>query len=94
MDSLSFSKLLKEVDFNGVKSKVGILSDEDFKFNSSLKNYFLSDTLDSNVYLYNGSLVSSRVNVKRNVRSCLGISKDLNIISGNGSKLAPFIVEV
>ncbi len=94
LDSLSFSKLLKEVDFNGVKSKVGILSDDDFKFNSSLKSYFLSDTLDSNIYLYNGSLVSSRVNVKRNVRPCLGISKDLNIISGNGSKLAPFIVEV
>ena len=94
LKGISYQDMLKEVDFNGVQSKVGILSNEDFKFNNDLKNYFLSDKLDNNIYLYNGSLTSSRVNVKRNVRPCLGISKDLNIISGNGTSMAPFIVEV
>ncbi len=94
LNSLKYGDLLKEVDFNGETSKIGILSNQDFKFNNNLKNYFLSDKLDNNVYLYNGSLVSSRVNVKHEVRPCLGISKDLNIMSGNGSSMAPFIVEV
>ena len=94
LKNISYSELLKEVDFNGVKSKVGILSNNDFKFNNDLKNYFLSDKLDNNIYLYNGTLTSSKVNIKRNVRPCLGISKDLNIISGNGTSMAPFIVEV
>ncbi len=95
LENISYSKLLKEVPFaNNVKSKVGILTNDDFKFNSSLKEYFLSDKKESNVYLYNASLISSRVNVKRGVRPCLGITKDLDIISGNGSKMAPFIVEV
>ena len=36
-------------------------------------------------------LLHSKVNAKKNVRPCLGLRKDLKIISGNGSKLAPFI---
>ena len=94
LKNIKYQDLLKEVKFGDISSKVGILSVEDFKFNSSLKNYFLSTTLDNKVYLYNGSLVSSKVNTKRNVRPCLGLKKDLEIISGNGSKMAPFIVEV
>ena len=93
LKEIKYQDLLKEVKFGALSSKVGILSVEDFKFNSSLKNYFLSTTLDNKVYLYNGSLVSSKVNTKRNVRPCLGLKKDLEIISGNGSKYAPFIVE-
>lgn len=92
--SLSYSNLLKEVDFDGVKSKVGILNVNDFKFNSSLKGYFINEKVDDNIYLYNGSMTTSKVNIRRNVRPCLGITKDFNIISGNGSIMAPFIVEV
>lgn len=94
LDSLSYQALLKEVDFQDVSSKVGILSLDDLKFNSSLENYFLLDRSDDNIYLYNSSLITSSISTRRNVRPCLGLVKDLKIISGNGSKLAPFIVEV
>ena len=57
------------------------------------KNYYLNDTKDKEVYLYNGSLLTSKIDVSRNVRFGLGITKDLKIISGNGSKIAPYIVE-
>lgn len=91
---ISYDKLLKEVDFDGVTSKVGILNEDDLKFNSKLKGYFINLPVDENITLYNGTIASSKVNIKRSVRPCFGISKDLNIISGNGSILAPFIVEV
>ena len=43
---LKISDYLKEVEFDGVKSKIGILSSEDLKFNSDLNNYYLSDKDD------------------------------------------------
>ena len=94
LDKLKIEDYLKTVDFNGYESKIGILSDSDLKFNSSLNNYYLSDKDDSLVGVYNGSILKSTPNTKRNVRFALGIKKDLKIISGNGSKYAPFIVEV
>ena len=94
VDKLKYKDLLKEVSFGESKSKVGILSSNDLKFNSSLNAYFLSDKEGSGVLLYNGSVLTTEVSSKRNVRPCLGIKKDLKIISGNGSKYAPFIVEV
>ena len=94
VERLSYKNLLKEVDFSKYKSKIGLLTLDDLKFNSSLKGYFLSDSKDSLAYLYNGSVVGSEVKTKRNIRIALGISKDLTILSGNGSKYAPFIVEV
>ena len=93
VDKLKIDNYLKEVDFNGVKSKIGLLSSNDLKFNSSLNNYYLSDSGASEVTVYNGSVVKSSPSTKRNIRYALGIKKDLNIISGNGSKYAPFIVE-
>ena len=93
VDSLGIDKLLVDVSFQDNTSKIGLLSLDDFKFNDSLKNYYLNDTKDKEVYLYNGSLLTSKVNVSRNVRFGLGITKDLKIISGNGSKIAPYIVE-
>lgn len=90
---LEIDDLLCEVDFSNSKSKYGILSLDDFKFDDTLKNYYLSDTSDKQVYLYNGSLLTSKVDTKRNVRFALGLKNNLNIKSGNGSKLAPFIVE-
>ena len=90
---LKIDDLLCEVDFSNSKSKYGILSLDDLKFNDTLKNYYLSDTKDKQVYLYNGSLLTSKVDTKRNVRYGLGLTKSLKIKSGNGSKLAPFIVE-
>ena len=94
LSNLNIDNLLETVFFDSIESKIGILSMEDLKFNSSLKNYFLTDQKDEEIYLYNGSLVSSKVNVKRNVRPCLGIKKEFDVISGNGTKLAPYIVEV
>ncbi len=91
---LSYQDLLKEVKFSDIESKIGILSKDDLKFNDSLESYFISDKQDKNIGLYNSSVISSRVDTLRNVRIALGITKDLKIISGNGSKLAPFIVEV
>ena len=93
VDTLGIDKLLVDVSFQDNTSKIGLLSLDDFKFDDSLKNYYLSDTKDKEVYLYNGSLLTSKVNVSRNVRFGLGITKDLKIISGNGSKIAPYIVE-
>ena len=93
LDKLKINDYLKEVDFNGIKSKIGILSSKDLKFNSSLNNYYLSDKSDSEVEVYNGSVLKSTPSTKRNIRYTLGIKKNLNIISGNGSKYAPFIVE-
>ena len=93
VESLDIDKLLVDVSFQDNTSKIGLLSLDDFKFDDSLKNYYLSDTKDKEVYLYNGSLLTSKVNVSRNVRFGLGITKDLKIISGNGSKIAPYIVE-
>ena len=93
LDNLKYQYLLKNVDFNGNKSKIGILSKDDLKFNSSLNNYYLSDKDGSFISVYNGAVLKSDSNTKRNIRVCLGIKKDLKIISGNGSKYAPFIVE-
>ena len=94
LDKLKINDYLTAVDFNGVKSKIGLLSSEDLKFNSDLNNYYLSDSESDEVVVYNGSVSSSAPNIKRNIRYALGIKKDLKIISGNGSKYAPFIVEV
>ena len=93
LGKLSYKNLLKEVNFDDYKGKIGILSLKDLKFNSSLNNYYLKDTNDDNVYIYNGSVLTSKVDVKRNIRYALGIKKDLKIISGNGTSSAPFIVE-
>ena len=93
--NLSYQDILKEVTwFGDIKSNVGILNQEDLKFNSKLEGYFIDLKKDNNISLYNTSVLSTRVNIKRDVRPCLGIKKDLKIISGNGSKIAPFIVEV
>lgn len=93
LESLNFKDILKTVDFNGYESKIGLLSEDDFKFNSSLNNYYLSDYHDKTVSVYNGMVLKSEPNTKRNIRIALGIKKDLNFISGNGSKYAPLIVE-
>ncbi len=94
LKKLGLDSILKEVSFGEYKGKVGLLTKDDFKFNDTLRNYYLLDKDLDNVLLYNGSLRTSKVNVKRNVRPSLGIKKELKIISGNGSKMAPFIVEV
>jgi len=96
LEKLSYKDFLKEITWeNEVVSKVNILNKDDLKFNSSLKNYYLSNKGNNNdVYVYNGTLLTSKVTTNRNIRPCVAISKDLKIISGNGSKLAPFIVEV
>ena len=94
LDKLNINNLLKEVDFNGIKSKIGLLSSSDLKFNSTLNNYYLSDSSDGEVLVYNGSVLKSEPGSKRNIRYALGITKNIKIISGNGSKYAPFIVEV
>ena len=93
LSSLSYKNLLKEVTWDNFTSKVGLLTRKDLKFNSSLENYYLLDMKDDELYLYNGSLISSEVSAKRNIRPCIAISKDFNIISGNGSLVAPYIVE-
>ena len=93
LDKLKYKDLLKEVNFGEYKSKVGLLNSDDLKFNSSLNAYFLSDKDGKGILLYNGSVLTTEVSTKRNIRPCLGITKDLKIISGNGSKYAPFIVE-
>ncbi|MBQ8892601.1 MAG: hypothetical protein IJ068_07050 [Bacilli bacterium] len=94
LDKLKINDYLKEVEFEGYKGKIGILSSDDLKFNSTLNNYYLSDTDGDEVVVYNGSVSKSSPSTKRNIRYALGIKKDLNIISGNGTKYAPFIVEV
>ena len=94
LDKLKYKDILKTVEFDGYESKIGILSSKDLKFNSSLNNYFLSDKESDEIVIYNGSVLKSDPETKRNVRISLGIEKDLKIKSGNGSKYAPFIVEV
>ena len=59
-----------------------------------MNNYFLDEKDDAGVILYKGSVLKTEVSSKRNIRFGLGITKDLKIISGNGSMYAPFIVEV
>ena len=94
LEKLKINDYLKEVEFDGYKGKIGLLTSKDFKFNNTLNNYYLSDTDGDSVVVYNGSVAKSTPSTKRNIRYALGIKKDLNIISGNGSKYAPFIVEV
>ena len=94
LDKLKINNYLTTVDFNGIKSKIGLLSKDDLKFNSDLNNYYLIDSEDSEVVVYNGSVLKSAPATKRNIRYALGIKKNLKIISGNGSKYAPYIVEV
>ena len=94
LDKLKINDYLTSVDFNGVNSKIGLLSSSDLKFNNDLNNYYLSDTEGDEVVVYNGSVSKSSPSTKRNIRYALGIKKNLKIISGNGTKYAPFIVEV
>jgi len=94
LNKLSYKDMLKEVDFGKYKSKIGILSNKDLKFNSSLNNYYLSDSENDLVSVYNGSVLRSVPDTKRNIRYALGLNSKLSIISGNGSKYAPYIVEV
>lgn len=94
LDKLKINNYLTTVDFNGIESKIGLLSSKDLKFNSDLNNYYLNDVEDEEVVVYNGSVLKSAPSTKRNIRYALGIKKNLKIVSGNGSKYAPFIVEV
>ena len=94
INNLKYKDFLKEVNFGSYSSKIGILSASDLKFNSTLNNYFLSDSVDNEVSIYNGSVLKSVPDSKRNVRYTIGLSNNLRIISGNGSKYAPYIVEV
>ena len=94
LKKLKYQDKLVSVDFNGYKAKIGLLNNKDIKFNSSLNNYFLDEKDDDGIIIYNGSVLKTEVASKRNIRFGLGITKDLKIISGNGSKYAPFIVEV
>ena len=93
LKKLKYQDKLIEVDFDGEKAKIGLLNNDDLKFNSNLNAYFLSSKEDKGVILYNGSVLKTEISSKRNIRYALGISKDLKIVSGNGSKYAPFIVE-
>ena len=94
LNSLGYKDFLINVNFSDVKSKIGLLSLSDFKFNSTLNNYFLDDSDSKLVSVYNGSILKSEPSAKRNIRFGIGLKNNLSIISGNGSKYAPFIVEV
>ena len=94
VENLKIDDYLTEVEFDGYSGKIGILSNKDLKFNNTLTNYYLSDTVGEEIVIYNGSVAKASPSSKRNIRYALGIKKDLEIISGNGSKYAPFIVEV
>ena len=76
-----------------VKSKVGMLSILDLKFNYDDKMFYLITPSSDYVYLYNSDEYLSKPNMARKIVPTIYINNK-KIISGDGTKDNPYILEV
>lgn len=79
----------KDVEKAKVKAKIGMLNTTDLKFNNSLQDYYLSNSIYGKVGLYGGETIGSNPTVRQNVRFAICIKKT-NIKEGEGSLEKPF----
>ena len=67
-----------------VKTKVGIPSILDIKFNSKVKSYFTSTINEERVLVYENPLRPGKVTTYRSIRPCITISKDTKLTYADG----------
>ena len=72
----SYKDSIKDIKDTTVKAKVGIPNILDIKFNSNIKAYFTSTSMEERILVYENPLRPSRVTTYRSVRPCISISKD------------------
>lgn len=107
LNSLSYKDMLVEDEWNvgeytddimninekKVKAKVGIPNILDIKFDSDIKDYFLSTKIDAErLEVYDSYFKASKPGIYKNIRPCIAISKSTKL-SGEGTKDSPLVVE-
>ena len=73
-----------DVKKDTVKTKVGIPSILDIKFNSKVKSYFTSTINEERVLVYENPLRPGKVTTYRSIRPCITISKDTKLTYADG----------
>ena len=71
-----YKNSISDIKSDTVKTKVGIPSLLDIKFNSSVKSYFTSTIKEERVLVYENPLRPGKVTTYRGIRPCITISKD------------------
>jgi len=90
----TYTGVYKDVYKDSVKVKVGIPSIVDFKFDSEVDGYYLSNGYSENrIYYYKNDLVISKPGLSRVIRPTIAINNP-NITNGSGKLDDPYIVEV
>jgi hypothetical protein len=75
---------LDDIKKDTVKTKVGIPSILDIKFNSKVKSYFTSTINEERVLVYENPLRPGKVTTYRSIRPCITISKDTKLTYSDG----------
>ena len=75
---------LSDIKKDTVKTKVGIPSILDIKFNSKVKSYFTSTINEERVLVYENPLRPGKVTTYRSIRPCITISKDTKLTYADG----------
>lgn len=105
LDSLSYkNKLLefevetgnyvdsyKDIESTKIKTKVGIPSIKDFKYEYDKSYYLLNGDSNNNIYLYDELLTESKIDLYRNIKPTICIKKT-NVKSGVGTLDSPFVL--
>lgn len=82
-----------DVKSEKVNAKVGLLNIMDIKIDSSVSGYYLSTgNTEGYVYAYENVLKQSKPTLYRNIRPCIALDKNINLI-GEGTIDSPFEVE-
>lgn len=87
----SYANTLKDK----VTTKVGLYNIADLKFNNDLIGYnLLTPASNNSIYVLNDGLFESKVTLNRLIRPAISISETTTIISGDGTKTSPYVLEV
>ncbi len=72
----AYKDSISDVKNTTVKAKVGIPNILDIKFDSNIKAYFTSTSMEERILVYENPLRPSRITTYRSVRPCISLSKD------------------
>lgn len=72
----AYKDSLNDVKETTVKAKVGIPNILDIKFDSDIKSYFTSTSMEDRILVYENPYRPSRITTYRSVRPCISLSKD------------------
>ena len=72
----TYENSVDDIKKDSVKTKVGMPSLLDIKFDSKINGYYMLNSNNEMMYVYENPLRPSRVTSLRNIRPCIAISKD------------------